>query len=156
MSLRIFQFVVIHSVKGFSIVNEAEADVFLEFSCFFYDPTFFKCLRYESKGFPSGSAAKESTCNAGDMDSIPGSWGSPGGGLGNPLQCSCWENPTDRGTWQFMGSQSVGHNGRDWAHTYEGNALNVNLAVLNKTEFLLQKIIWQEQSPEMEMGLPTS
>ena len=31
------QFVVIHTVKGFSVVNEA--DVFLEFSCFFYDPT---------------------------------------------------------------------------------------------------------------------
>ena len=30
------QFVVIHAVKGFSIVNEA--DVFLEFSCFLYDP----------------------------------------------------------------------------------------------------------------------
>ena len=33
------QFVVIHTVKDFSIVNEAEADDFLEFSCFFYDPT---------------------------------------------------------------------------------------------------------------------
>ena len=32
------QFVVIHAVKGFSIVNEAEVDVFLELSCFFYDP----------------------------------------------------------------------------------------------------------------------
>ena len=32
------QFVVIHTVKGFSIVNEAAVDVFLEFSCFFYDP----------------------------------------------------------------------------------------------------------------------
>ena len=32
------QFVVIHTVKGFSIVNEAEVDVFLEFSLFFYDP----------------------------------------------------------------------------------------------------------------------
>ena len=32
------QFVVIHTVKGFSIVNEAEVDIFLEFSCFFYDP----------------------------------------------------------------------------------------------------------------------
>ena len=29
----------IHTVKGFSIVNEAEVDVFLEFSCFFYDAT---------------------------------------------------------------------------------------------------------------------
>ena len=33
------QFVVIHTVKGFSIVNEAEVDILLEFSCFFYDPT---------------------------------------------------------------------------------------------------------------------
>ena len=32
------QFVVIHTVKGFSIVSEAEVDIFLEFSCFFYDP----------------------------------------------------------------------------------------------------------------------
>ena len=32
------QFVVIHVVKGFSVINEAELDVFLEFSCFFYDP----------------------------------------------------------------------------------------------------------------------
>ena len=31
------QFVVIYTVKDFSIVNEAEVDVFLEFSCFFYD-----------------------------------------------------------------------------------------------------------------------
>ena len=33
------QFVVIHTVKGFGIVNKAEVDVFLELSCFFYDPT---------------------------------------------------------------------------------------------------------------------
>ena len=32
------QLVVIHTVKGFSVVNEAEVDVFLEFSCFFNDP----------------------------------------------------------------------------------------------------------------------
>ena len=32
------QFVVIHTSKGFSVVNEAEVAVFLEFSCFFYDP----------------------------------------------------------------------------------------------------------------------
>ena len=37
--LRISQFVVIHTVKGFSIVNEAEVEVLLEFSCLFYDPT---------------------------------------------------------------------------------------------------------------------
>jgi len=33
------QFIVIHTVKGFSIVNEAEVDAYLEFSCFFCDPT---------------------------------------------------------------------------------------------------------------------
>jgi len=33
------QFAVIHTVKGFGVVNEAEVDVFLEFSCFFYDLT---------------------------------------------------------------------------------------------------------------------
>ena len=31
------QFVVIHTVKGFGVVNKAEVDVFLELSCFFYD-----------------------------------------------------------------------------------------------------------------------
>ena len=32
------QFIVIHTVKGFGIVNKAEIDVFLELSCLFYDP----------------------------------------------------------------------------------------------------------------------
>ena len=33
------QFVVIHTVRVFNVVKEAEVDVSLEFSCFFYDPT---------------------------------------------------------------------------------------------------------------------
>ena len=33
------QFAVIHTVKGFSVVSEAEVDVILELSCFFFDPT---------------------------------------------------------------------------------------------------------------------
>ena len=33
------QFAVIHTVKDFGTVNKAEIDVFLEFSCFLYDPT---------------------------------------------------------------------------------------------------------------------
>ena len=32
------QFIVIHTVKGFGIVNKAKIDVFLELSCFFHDP----------------------------------------------------------------------------------------------------------------------
>ena len=40
LSLKNFpQFVVIHTVKGFGVVNKAEVDIFLKFSCFFYDPT---------------------------------------------------------------------------------------------------------------------
>ena len=38
ISWRIFEYVVIDTVKGFSVVNEAEVDVFLELSCFFNDP----------------------------------------------------------------------------------------------------------------------
>ena len=33
------QFIVIHTVKGFGVVNKAEVDGFLELSCFYYDPT---------------------------------------------------------------------------------------------------------------------
>ena len=38
ISLRIFQFIVTHTVKGFGIVNKAEIDVFLALSYFFDDP----------------------------------------------------------------------------------------------------------------------
>ena len=50
-------------------------------------------------GFPGGSEVKASACNAGDLGSIPGSRRSPGEGNGNPLQCSCLENPMDGGAW---------------------------------------------------------
>ena len=43
---------------------------------------------------------KESTCNARDRGSIPGSVRPPGEGNGNPLQYSCLGNPTDGGAWQ--------------------------------------------------------
>ena len=52
------QFVVIHTVKGFGIVNKAEADVFLEadvFSCFFYDPMDVGNLISGSSGFSKSS-----------------------------------------------------------------------------------------------------
>ena len=44
-------------------------------------------------GFPGGSAGKESTCNEGDLGSIPGLGRSPGGGRGNPCRYSCLEVP---------------------------------------------------------------
>ena len=43
-------------------------------------------------GFAGGSDGKGSTCNEGDLASIPGLGRSPGGGHGNPLQYSCLEN----------------------------------------------------------------
>ena len=53
----------------------------------------------EALGFPDSSVGKESTYNAGDPCSIPGSGRSPGEGNGNPLQYSGLENPMDRGAW---------------------------------------------------------
>ena len=49
------QFVVIHMVKVFGIVNKAEVDVFLELSCFFYDPTDGGCLISGSSSFSKSS-----------------------------------------------------------------------------------------------------
>ena len=46
-------------------------------------------------GFPGGSAGKESTCNVGDLGSIPGLGRSPGEGKGYPLQYSGLENSVD-------------------------------------------------------------
>ena len=51
-------------------------------------------------GFPGSSDSKESAWNAGDLGLIPELGKSPGGGHGNPLQYSCLEKPTDRGTWR--------------------------------------------------------
>ena len=46
-------------------------------------------------GFPCSSAGKESACNAGDLNSIPGLGRSPGEGKGYPLQYSGLENSMD-------------------------------------------------------------
>ena len=45
----------IHTVEGFSLINEAERDVFLEFSCFFYDPVDVGNLIYGSSVFSKSS-----------------------------------------------------------------------------------------------------
>ena len=49
------QFLVIHRVKGFSIVNEAEVVVLLEFPCFFYDPVGVSNLISGSSAFSKSS-----------------------------------------------------------------------------------------------------
>ena len=55
ISFRIFLFIVIHTVEGFGIVNKAEIDVFLEFSCFFDDPEDIGNLISASSSFPETS-----------------------------------------------------------------------------------------------------
>ena len=52
------------------------------------------------RGFQVVKNPPASTGDTGDMDSIPGSGRSPGGGHGNPLQHSYLENPMGRGAWQ--------------------------------------------------------
>ena len=56
-----------------------------------------------SPGLPGWLSGEESACDAeGTEDAtglIPGSGRSPGGGHGDPLQCSCLENAMDRGAW---------------------------------------------------------
>ena len=51
-------------------------------------------------GFLGGSDGKDSTCNVGDLGSLPGLERSPGEGKGYPLQYSCLGNPKNRGAWQ--------------------------------------------------------
>ena len=50
-------------------------------------------------GFPGDLDCKELACNTGGLGSVPGLGGSLAEGNGNPLQCSCLENPRDRGAW---------------------------------------------------------
>ena len=49
------QFVVIHTVKGFNVVNEAEVGIFLEFPCFLYDPVDVGSLISGSSAFSKSS-----------------------------------------------------------------------------------------------------
>ena len=70
-----------------------------------------KPLPLSLSGFSCSSVVKESACNAGELSSIPGSGGSPGGGLGNPLQHSCLENP--HGQRSMAGYNPWGHKESD-------------------------------------------
>ena len=53
-------------------------------------------------GLPRQLSGKETTCQTGDVGSIPGLGRSPGGGNGNALQYSCLGNQMDRGTLQAI------------------------------------------------------
>ena len=112
------QFVMIHTDKGFSIVNEGEVNVFLKFPCFLYDPVdvgnlisgssaFWKsslyiwtfCVAKSLIGFPRWLNGREYACQVEDTSSIPGPGICLGEGSSNPLQYSCLANPMDREAW---------------------------------------------------------
>ena len=57
------------------------------------------CLITSFFEFRDKEFGKEPACNAGHPGSTPGSGITPGEGNGYPLQCSCLENPMDRGAW---------------------------------------------------------
>ena len=68
----------------------------------------------DMQGSPGATAVKNPPADvgeAGDAGLIPGSGRFPGGGNGNPLQCSCLENPMDRGAWRATvhGVANSGH-----------------------------------------------
>ena len=68
---------------------------------------FFFMINICIMGFAGGSDGKESTCNAGDLGSIPG-FGKPlGGGHGNLIQYACLKNL--HGQWSLVGYGPWGH-----------------------------------------------
>ena len=80
--------------------REGHTSIKLTFAfCKTFDMALFVCLCcIEAMDF-LGLLVKNLPASAGDAGSIP-EWGrSPGGGNGNPLQCSCLENSRDRGAW---------------------------------------------------------
>ena len=88
-------------------------------------------------GFPCGSAGKESTCNAGDLGSIPGLGRSPGEGKGYPLQYSGLENSMD----YSMGLQRVRH---DWA-TFSSLSVLLNIwrSPLLRPTAQKKRVLWK-------------
>ena len=127
------QFVVIHTVKGFSIVNEAEVDIFMEFSCFFYDPADIGNLISGSSAFSKSSLKiwkfsvplllKPGLENFEHyFDSIWNGcscavvWTFFGEGNGNPPRYSFLRKFTDRGAW--------------WATVYEVTKSQTRLGYL--------------------------
>ena len=68
-------------------------------------------LEVQHTGFPGAPVVKNPPAGAGDEGSVSGSGRSPGAGNGNPLQCSCLQNPTGRGAWRAAAQGVTGSHG---------------------------------------------
>ena len=110
------QYVVIHIVKGFDILNKAEVEVFLEFSCFFCDPVDIGNMISGSSAFSGASLVAQR------VKHLPAMWETWVRSLGreDPLEKEmathsgilAWriQWTEEPGGLQSMGSQRVGHN----------------------------------------------
>ena len=86
------------------------------------------CNYQKTVGFLGDSDGKESTCNAGDLGSIPGLGRPPGGGYRNPLRYSCLENP--HGQRSLTGHSPWGHKESDTTERLTHTLRLVTLALL--------------------------
>ena len=87
-------------------------------------------------GFPGSSAGKESTCNAGDLGSIPGLERSPGEGKGCPLQYSDLENSMDcivHGVAKSWTQLSELHFAQGGMHEIGGNHSKIQISQWERT-----------------------
>ena len=91
------------------------------------------------KGFPCASVAKESTCNEGDLGSIPGLGRSPGEGKGYPLQYSGLENSMDCIVHGVTKSQTTT---KRLSPIWKGSLDSQNICSFYNNTFLLL-ILWQ-------------
>ena len=92
----------------------------------------FDGMSSEIRGFPGGSVVESQPAIAGDekdLGSIPESGRSPGGGNGNPFQCSCLENSVDRGAW-WATVHGVAKS-QTWHYTCPNEILNQAFAFMN-------------------------
>ena len=109
--------------------------------------TYIELLLHLEKDFPDGVMVKKPPANAGDardLGSTPGSGRSPGEGNGNPLQCSCLENPRDRGAW--------------WAAVCEVAQSQTRLKRLSSSssQYLAWRIPWTEEPDGLQYGVTKS
>ena len=91
-------------------------------------------------GFPEGSVVENRPANAGgagETDLIPGSR-SPGGGNGNPLQCSCRDNLMDRGAWRAIVQWFAKHARQLATHKSIYVCLSIMYLQFNRQNFISQ------------------
>ena len=114
------QFVVIHTVKGFSVVNEAEVDIFLEFPCFFYDPMDIGNLITGSSSFSKSSLyILKFSAHISLKPRLKDS------SLGGALPASMWNECNCAVVWTFSGIALLWHWKENWPWTVQKGKKNI-------------------------------